>query len=503
MIKTLIYLFLLLLFAGMNVSGQSSPSVVWFSTTDSHRWVENDSPTLQKQPDSEALQIDFNNTVQTIDGFGGCFNELGWDALNLVSYAQKNDILDNLFNQVSGCKFNICRMPLGANDYAVDWYSFNETPGDYGMEHFSIARDRLRLIPYIKAAKAIKPDLKVWASPWSPPAWMKTNNYYACRSAEDMQLMREMMQRMRERQEGEADERQPAGERPEGEGPPAGFGAQGNATENQFIMDDKTLTAYGLYFSRFIQEYKKEGIDIYAVHVQNEPNSCQIFPSCLWTPEGLNQLVKHVGRQFEQDGLETEIWLGTIERALPSSVDPVLQDPETAKYVTGVGFQWAGKGVIGYVNETYPELKLMQTETECGNGSNDWAAMEYTFSLMKHYFENGANTYLYWNMILTTGESTWGWIQNSMVTITDDLKVRYNPEFYLMKHFSYFVQPGAKFIDLDTDENCLAFLNPDQEVILIVYNEKDESVTKSFTIGNNGLNVTLQPKSLNTFAIAL
>ncbi len=485
----------LVAFPGIRLFSQDGTSVEWISTVDGNPWVKHTVGVEGNREFPEPVIIDPEKTVQTIDGFGGCFNELGWEALNSVSHAEKNDILQNLFNPVSGCKFNICRMPLGANDYAVDWYSFDETAGDYDMEHFSIARDRLRLIPYIKAAKQIRPDLQVWASPWSPPSWMKTNNYYACRTPEESQRMMEMMNQMRERP--------PAGERPEGE-MPAMPRVQGNATENMFVMDDRTLSAYGLYFSRFIQEYKKEGIDIYAVHVQNEPNSCQNFPSCLWTPEGLNTLVKYVGKQFEKDGLETEIWLGTIERALPESVDPVLGDPEASKYITGVGFQWAGKGVIAHVNETYHELKLMQTETECGNGSNDWAAMEHTFSLLKHYFENGANSYMYWNMILDhTGKSSWGWTQNSMITITEDLQVEYNPEFYLMKHFSHFIEPSARFIDVAGDENCLAFLNPDNEVIVIYYNEKEEPVSKTFEVSGSKINVELQAKSLHTFMVKI
>ena len=237
--------------------------------------------------------------------------------------------------------------------------------------------------------------------------------------------------------------------------------------------------------------------------MQNEPNSCQNFPSCTWTPQGLNQLVKYVGSQLERDGLNTEVWLGTIERSLPESVDPILSDPLAARYVKGVGFQWAGKGVIGYINGKYPDLKLMQTETECGNGSNDWRAMEYTFSLMKLYFTNGANSYMYWNMVLdNTGRSSWGWKQNSMVTITEDHKVVYNPEFYLMKHVSHFVDPGAKYISVP-DDNCLAFLNPENEVVVVYLNTMEQPVNKSFIVKGNSLNVSLQAKSLNTFKIKL
>ena len=473
--KSKLQVFIVLIcFPGFSLFAQNNPSIEWICSTDGNPWIRKSITVLQGQHPSGSILIDPENTIQTIDGFGGCFNELGWEALNAVSYAEKQDILQNLFSPVSGCKFNICRMPLGANDYAVDWYSFNETAGDYAMEHFSIARDRLRLITYIKEAKKIRPDLQVWASPWCPPSWMKTNNHYACRSG----------------RRGENDLPQDK---------------QGQEMQDMLIMDDQTLSAYALYFSKFVREYKKEGIDIYAVHVQNEPNSCQNFPSCIWTPEAMSTFIgQYLGPRFENDGLDTEIWLGTIERPQPERVNPILQDPDVIKYLTGVGFQWAGKGVISHVNETYPEMKLMQTETECGRGTNDWAAMEYTFSLMKHYFNNGANSYMYWNMVLDhTGRSQWGWQQNAMITITEDFRVRYNPEFYLMKHFGYFIRPSAKFIDIASDENCLAFLNPGDEVIIIYYNEKEEPVIKVFEIGSLKINVELQEKSLHTFAVKI
>ena len=166
----------------LSLFSQSNPPILWISSTVDNPWIRKSISSVHDQKSAASILVDPQKTAQTIDGFGGCFNELGWEALSSVSYAEKNDILQNLFDPTSGCKFNICRMPIGANDYAVDWYSFNETAGDYDMNHFSIARDRLRLIPYIKEAQSIRPDLKIWASPWSPPSWIKINNHYACGS---------------------------------------------------------------------------------------------------------------------------------------------------------------------------------------------------------------------------------------------------------------------------------------------------------------------------------
>jgi glucosylceramidase len=270
-------------------------------------------------------------------------------------------------------------------------------------------------------------------------------------------------------------------------------------------MEPKVLAAYALYFEKFVQEYQKEGIEISAVHVQNELNSCQPFPSCIWRPEDMATFIGgYLGPKFATDGIKTQIWLGTIERPQVERVDTILLNKEAGKYITGIGFQWAGKGAIPEIHKKYPELKLMQTETECGNGSNDWAAAEHTFELMKHYFKNGANAYMYWNMILDqTGKSQWGWKQNSMISIDKASgKVVYNPEFYLMKHLSYFVDPGSKYIPVSSDPNCLAFVK-DKKLVVFYYNASETASQKTFSTGEKSITVELNPKSFNTFKIRL
>lgn len=411
------------------------------------------------------------NYAQIIDGFGGVFNELGWDALQLVNEKEKGSILSDFYSE-EGFNFTICRMPIGANDYARDWYSLNETPGDFEMINFNLDRDKTTLIPYIKEALSIRPDLRIWGSPWCPPVWMKVNNHYACRPAEVNDLPKE---------------------------------GAGRENSTQFIMEKKYLDAYALYFQKYIQEYKKQGIDIYAVHVQNEPNSCQNFPSCVWTASDLNTFIgAYLGPTFRQAGLDTEIWYGTIERPSIEKVDTVLQDPESQKYVAGVGFQWGGKGCISEVHKKYPEMKLMQTESECGDGSNDWEAAEHTWDLMKHYLENGANAYIYWNTILDeTGRSMWGWKQNSLISVDSRSgEITRNPEFYLMKHLSHYVKPGAR--KLETPEGFdfgLLFENPDGAVIGLLVNTDVVAMDFSIDFDGRDYELTLEPKSFNTFIL--
>lgn len=445
--------------------------VEWVSTTPESIWqVTHVTSSDINTTDTTTIHIHPEKEQQSVNGFGGCFNELGWDVLNVVSKSERTKIMESLFDSITGCKFNKCRMPIGANDYALDWYSHNESVDDFKMNDFSIGRDKGALIPYIKEAQGYNPDLKLWASPWSPPSWMKTNNHYAC--------MPDSVNDLEE----------------------SGMGTE---MHSQFRMEEKYLSAYALYFSKFIQAYKNEGIDIYAVHVQNEPNSCQNFPSCVWNPNDLGTFIGgYLGPRFYNDDLDTDIWLGTIERPQIERIDSVLMNPDAKKYIKGVGFQWAGKNAIPKVNEKYPELELMQTETECGDGSNDWKAAEYTFNLMKHYFNNGANSYLYWNMVLDeTGKSQWGWKQNSMISIDRASKeITYNPEFYVMKHFSAYIDLGAHKIET-SDGNCLAFKNADS--VIVIYYNPDRATSKTFKMNDSEFTFELAEKSFNTFEISI
>lgn len=461
-------LFLIIIYSCMN--SENDKDILWISSNKNIQWQQHTiHNSHEKLNDNSIVNISIDSSLQTIDGFGACFNELGWEALNILPKKQQEKILYSLFDARNGCAFNLCRMPIGANDYALDWYSHNESADDFTMDNFSISRDKKRLIPYIKEAYKINPNLQIWASPWCPPSWMKKNKHYACKADElvndlspDQSSMEELVSR--------------------------------------FIMEPKYLKAYAIYFSKFVEAYKKEGIKISAVHVQNEPNSAQNFPSCVWKPKDLGIFISdYLAPQFQSKNIDSEIWLGTIERPQVDRVDSVLQYKNVLDIVKGVGFQWAGKGVIPDVNKKYPSLKLMQTETECGNGSNDWKAAEYTFGLMKHYFNHGANSYMYWNMILDeTGKSQWGWKQNSMISINKENEtVTYNPEFYLMKHFSAFIKPGFRYIKT-TDNNCLAF-NKNKKYVIIYHNTENNPINKEFAVNGTKFIADLSPKSFNTF----
>ena len=195
---------------------------------------------------------------------------------------------------------------------------------------------------------------------------------------------------------------------------------------------------------------------------------------------------------------------GTMERPNVALVDTVLNDPLAGKYIKGIGFQWAGKNAIAGAHKKYPDMRLYQSEQECGDGKNDWAYCCYAWTLMKHYISNGANAYMYWNLSLDKdGFSRWGWRQNSLVSI--DLQKEtftYNYEYYLLKHVSHFVMPGARLLKTNgTFTSLLAFVNPDSSIVLIARNDDKSDKKINIKIGSKEINPFLKADSFNTFVV--
>jgi len=253
-----------------------------------------------------------------------------------------------------------------------------------------------------------------------------------------------------------------------------------------------------------VDEYRKQGIDVGMVMPQNEFNSAQVFPSCCWTAQGLARFISYLGPEMARRGVS--VFLGTMERANESLVEVSLQDPAVAPHVKGVGFQWAGKGAIEAIHRRYPDLRLYQTEQECGDGKNDWRYCRYAWTLMKHYLRNGASAYFYWNISLKKGGvSRWGWAQNSLVTVDPDAKTfAYTHEYYLMKHLCAFVRPGARRLDAVSwsgYDNQLAFANPDGSTVVVVQNDLAEPMPVRIRVGGSVVAPTLPADSFSTLVV--
>ena len=394
--------------------------LTFVTTTEQNPWQSGPVFNPSFRWDMLNLNVDPTSVSQAgrpIEGFGACFNELGWTSLSALGEQDRESVLRELFDPAAGARFNYCRMPIGTNDFATEAYSYDETDGDFKLNHFSIEHDRQTLIPFIHAAQRHQPKLRLWASPWTPPSWMKRNRFYA--EAKGFPAI------------GFKDN----GIRPE---------QIGHEGEDMFIQEPRYFEAYARYFGRFIDAYREEGIPVGMVMPQNEFNSAQNFPSCTWTAEGLARFIHYLGPEMQKRGVD--VFFGTLERGNQRLLETVMADKSVAQFIKGVGVQWAGKNALPAIHREFPELAMFQSEQECGDGRNTWSYTSYCWQLMKHYLRSGVSGYMYWNISNDlTGSSSWGWKQNALVSVNTSAKTyRLNHDYYLMKHLTHFVDVGAR-----------------------------------------------------------
>jgi glucosylceramidase len=452
------------------------PNIKFVTTTEQQQWQE--APVFNPTFNWTMLNLNLDTAPSQgpfIQGFGACFNELGWTSLQALSEVDRAAMMHELFDPNAGARFTYCRMPIGANDFASEAYSYDETDGDFELNNFSIEHDRKTLVPFIQSALKYQPNLKLWASPWTPPSWMKRNHFYA--EAKGLPQM------------GMKDN----GIRPD---------QIGHEGEDMFIQEPRYFDSYARYFGKFIDAYGKEGIKIGVVMPQNEFNSAQNFPSCTWTAEGLANFLRYLGPEMEKRGVE--VYFGTLERGNPKLFEIVMADKEAARFVKGVGVQWAGKNALPTLHQEFPYLTVFQSEQECGDGKNAWSYATYCWNLIKHYFRSGASGYMYWNISLASDpRSTWGWAQNSLVTVDQGTRTyRFNHDYFVLKHLSHYVEIGAKRLDLTgTCDDALAFRNPDGHVVTILRNESGVPQLVEVQLSGRSLAIEMPPDSLGTLSI--
>lgn len=417
----------------------AAAAIRWWSTTN----TSNRTQTIKSavNPSHDLTCDDYSLattgvTLQTIQGFGACFNELGWDALQSLPAASRAEALRDFWHPTEGMGLVYNRVPVGGNDYADGWYSHDEMPAgeqDLTMKRFSVARDEKKIILYIQEAQKLmalgSASQHLFASAWSPPMWMKQNqNYSGCSS-------------------GTCSKANPNGCNSGTEGQPP----------NALFQDPAVLDAYSLYLSKFVTAYKAHAIPVTAMMVQNEPYSggCN-YPKCEWTGVQMRDFIlEYAGPRFAKDhGNATKMWLGTLNTFdFLECPNTVLSDIATKDMIGGAALQYAGKGMIERVAKTWPDLPLIQSESECGDGQNTWDYAIYIFDLMRHYLGNGVVGYTYWNPILNgtnNGSSHWGWKQNSMITVHEGKATR-TPEFHVFAHYAKTIKPGSVRLEVRGD----------------------------------------------------
>jgi glucosylceramidase len=400
---------------------------------------------LTEEPSAKAdVTVDDSAQAQVWEGFGGAFNELGWSDLSLLSQADR-DLAINLLYGADGARFTFGRIPIGASDYAVDRYTDDEVASgtDEQLASFSIDRDTLKLIPFIKAAQAVKGNIRFWASPWTPPTWMKQGPF-----------------------------------------------STGNMVTpfdgGTLKTDAATMQAFAQYLIAFVQAYALQGITIEAISPQNEPNYTGTYPTCAWSPGPYTTFIgQYLGPAVAGAGLTTKIMLGTINGGGSdrSIVGSVMGDATARSYISVLGYQWGMQTDVGSARQY--DLPVWQTEHRCGNypwltpfnaamAPNDQAYAVESWGLIRDWIKAGVTAYSAWNMVLDTVgvgiDSTRVWPQDALLVVdTSAKKLIVTPAYYVFRHVSQFVAPGAKVV-ATSGGDALAFKNPDGSLVAVMYN---------------------------------
>lgn len=385
------------------------------------------------------LWWDACRSFQTLEGFGGAFTEAGAITWQQLSLPKRLQVLRDYFCEHSGHGYRLCRVHMNSCDFSLGNYAHVERPGDTALESFSVERDRQSLLPFIKAAQAVaQSPIQLLVSPWSPPAWMKSN---------------------------------------------------GQMNHGGSLLPHYA-PAWAACYVRFIQAYQAEGLFVWGVSVQNEPAAEQRWDSCIFSAQQERDFVRdHLGPALEQAGLgqvRIIIWDHNRDH-LVERAGVVLADPLAARYVWGTGFHWYGENHFEHVqlvHDAWPEKRLLFTEgcQEGGPHLGEWALGERYARSMINDFNRWTVGWIDWNLVLNMQGGP-NHVENFcsapiLLDTVNDVLVAQSSYFYL-GHFARFAKPGAKRILCAASLEALettGFVNPDGSCVLVVMNRTDKAI---------------------------
>ena len=416
-----------------------------------------------------SIVVDPSNEFQTFLGIGGALTDAAAETFYKLSESNQNKFLEAYYNQEQGIGYSLGRTIIHSCDFSTESYTYVEE-GDSELKTFNIEHDKKYRLPFTKRAiEAAGGKLTMYASPWSPPAFMKSNN--------DM--------------------------------------LKGGKLLPEFYQ------SWANYYAKFIRAYEAEGIPIWGLTIQNEPMAVQRWESCIYTAEEERDFLKNfLGPTLEKEGLGDKniiVWDHNRD-LLFQRANTILNDPEAAKYVWGTGFHWYEDWKDGVpmfdavkrVQETYPDKNLIFTEG-CNEGYNLERLEREDSSLAERYgrsmindFNNGTVAWTDWNILLdqTGGPNHVGNLCFAPVhgnTETGDLT--FTNSYYYIGHFSKFIRPNAKRIVSVASVNTLlttAFKNEDGSIAIVVMNQSDATVNYSMTLQSKMAQLSALPHSIQT-----
>jgi glucosylceramidase len=375
---------------------------------------------------------------QNIEGFGGAFTEAAASVFHQLPENLQRQVIDAYFDPHQGHGYTLCRTHINSCDFSLGNYALDPVDGDLALKHFSLERDLKHLIPMMRQASAAAGEpIKILASPWSPPAWMKTN--------------------------GEMN-----------------HGGK---------LRPEWRDAWALYYCRYVQAMGQQGVPIWALTVQNEPGATQPWDSCTYTGAEERDFVRdHLGPALRRNGLgkvHLVIWDHNRE-VMVERAATVYDDPAAAAYVWGTGFHWYCGDHFENVqshHEAWPDKHLLFTEgcQEGGPHLGSWDTGERYARSIVNDLNHWTVGWIDWNLILdqTGGPNHVGNLCSAPI-IADVTKgaLLFQSSYYYLGHFSRFIRPGATRIlcasSLDELE-ATAAVSPDGRIALVVLNRSDKA----------------------------
>jgi glucosylceramidase len=467
------------------VSAAGEQAEVWISTSD-----PNSEPVVGLSPSARlskiadksfssntgnadyTITLNESTTYQQMDGFGVSLTDSSAWLLNYkLSANNRSEVMERLFG-TTGIGLSVLRQPIGSSDFAWSAYTYADTTGDTSLSQFSIGRDLAYIVPMVKAAMAKNSNIKVFAAPWSAPAWMKYSN-----SLNGGKLRAEHYQ------------------------------------------------TYADYFRRYIQAYQGQGIPIYAVTPQNEPkHETSTYPSM-----GMNEqdeagfIGDYLGPTLRNAGINTKIISfdhNYLDWSFPNTVMQNLKNAGKANYIAGSAFHHYDSGdgsQMTQMHDAHPDKDVWFTEGGFGTWNDPQNGTSQGFDNMMTEFinitRNWSKSIILWNAALDQRDGPALLAANNsnkgMLTIQNsdnrndnpENAVTYNKQYYLLGHFSKFVTPGAYRIQSNTSNDLknVAFKNPDGSKVVVAYNPQTSAKNVKIQWGSQSFVVNIPAKSVMTY----
>jgi len=411
--------------------------------------------------------VDPKKTFQPFIGIGGALTDAAAETFAKLPAARQDELIAAYYSADRGIGYTLARTNIHSCDFSSESYTY-VTEGDKDLTSFSIAHDLRYRIPLIKRAMAAAGNrLKLFASPWSPPAYMKDNN--------DM--------------------------------------LHGGHLRPEFYR------AWAIYYTKFIKSYRQAGVPIWGITVQNEPMATQTWESCVYQATDERDFVKnYLGPAMVEQGLrDVHVMVWDHNRDLiVQRAQTILDDPAAAKYVWGIAFHWyedwsGGTQMydnVALVHQLYPTKHLLFTEGTPANFDSTaygrWSLGEAYGRSMIHDFNSGTEGWTDWNILLDerggpnhVGNFCFAPVHADTRTGT----LIYTNSYYYIGHFSKFIRPGARRILASPSRSMLlttGFVNDDGKVVVVVMNPTAQGGPYNLTVGGASVEITTRPHSIQT-----